>query len=151
MRRAIYGLIFGGVVLEASLASAGMPTVNPLQYVETVQRLNPTFQERVQSISFFLLGIVLSAAVVRGLWNYLARDFSTLPRLTFFRSLSLVMIWGLLFVIVLTMISGARELMTPGAWKPNGFTYSLRNDDEPPSGGVEPEHVTSVSANSEEQ
>ena len=27
--------------------------------------------------------------------------------------------------IVLTMISGARELMTPGAWERNGVTYRL--------------------------
>src|SRR5204863_9233574 len=33
--------------------------------------------------------------------------------------------WGLLFVIVLAMISGARELMTPGAWKRDGATYRL--------------------------
>jgi hypothetical protein len=42
-----------------------------------------------------------------------------------------------LFVLVLTMISGARELMTPGAWEPNGATHRLANkaapaeDDEP--------------------
>ena len=33
--------------------------------------------------------------------------------------------WGLLFLLVLTMISGARELMTPGAWKKEGLTYTL--------------------------
>src|SRR5262245_44535701 len=31
----------------------------------------------------------------------------------------------MLFVLVLTMISGARELMTPGAWKKEGLTYKL--------------------------
>jgi hypothetical protein len=36
-----------------------------------------------------------------------------------------VLLWGLLFVIVLTMISGARELMTPGAWQKSGFTFKL--------------------------
>ena len=35
------------------------------------------------------------------------------------------MLWGLSFVIVLTMISGARELMTPGAWQKQGWTYKL--------------------------
>ena len=35
------------------------------------------------------------------------------------------MLWGLCFVVVLTMISGARELMTPGAWKKQGWTYTL--------------------------
>jgi hypothetical protein len=36
-----------------------------------------------------------------------------------------VALWGLLFVLVLTMISGARELMTPGAWEKQGLTYHL--------------------------
>jgi hypothetical protein len=41
----------------------------------------------------------------------------------------LVALWGLLFVLVLTMISGARELMTPGAWRKQGLTYTLVEDD----------------------
>src|SRR5262249_13681773 len=43
----------------------------------------------------------------------------------YFRAVGLVTLWGLLFVLVLTMISGARELMTPGAWEPGGVTYRL--------------------------
>jgi hypothetical protein len=49
--------------------------------------------------------------------------------------LSLVILWGLLFVVVLTMISGARELMTPGAWRKQGWTYRLT---EPASGTMDP-------------
>ena len=37
-------------------------------------------------------------------------------------------VWGSLFVLVLTMISGARELMTPGAWKKDGITYVLEDE-----------------------
>jgi len=51
-----------------------------------------------------------------------------LPRLSFGRALAGVILWGLLFFIVLTMISGARELMTPGAWKKDGATYKLADD-----------------------
>lgn len=42
-------------------------------------------------------------------------------------------VWGLLFVVVLTMISGARELLTPGAWEKVGVTYRLAGPkaDEP--------------------
>ena len=29
------------------------------------------------------------------------------------------------------MISGARELMTPGAWKKEGFTYKLNDEADP--------------------
>jgi hypothetical protein len=36
-----------------------------------------------------------------------------------------MVVLGLLFVLVLTMISGARELMTPGAWEKRGLTYRL--------------------------
>ncbi len=35
----------------------------------------------------------------------------------------------MLCVVVLTMISGARELMTPGAWQKDGFTYSRTEPD----------------------
>ena len=37
----------------------------------------------------------------------------------------MVTLWGLAFILVLTMISGARELMTPGAWERSGATYKL--------------------------
>jgi hypothetical protein len=76
---------------------------------------------RLQSISFFIVILLLSAAAVQFAWNYLRRDFTRMPRITYGKSV-VVMLWGLLFVIVLAMISGARELMTPGAWEklPNG-------------------------------
>lgn len=51
-----------------------------------------------------------------------------MPRLGFLASGAVVVLWGLAFVIVLTMISGARELMTPGAWKPDGLTYKLAGE-----------------------
>ena len=59
------------------------------------------------------------------------RDFPKLPRLTFFKACGVVLMWGLLSIIVLTMISGARELMTPGAWVKQGFTYRLAPDAKP--------------------
>ena len=80
---------------------------------------------RVQAISFFLAVLLLSGWLVKGLWNFARRDFPKLPALTFGRALGLVGLWGLSFVIVLTMISGARELMTPGAWRKQGWTYKL--------------------------
>ena len=65
------------------------------------------------------------AFVVQSLWNTLKKDFTRLPRLSYFRACGFVTLWGLLFVVVLTMISGARELMTPGAWKRRATTYEL--------------------------
>jgi hypothetical protein len=105
---------------------AGMPTPLPTQDVfERVARVNDTALARLQTISFFLVVLLACAGTVQGLWNYLRRDFPRLPRLSFGRALAGVLLWGLLFVIVLAMISGARELMTPGAWQKQGFTYKL--------------------------
>lgn len=98
-------------------AVAGMPSLT----------LSDAAQLRGQGISFFLLGIVLSALAIQGIWNRLRRDFPILPRLSFDRALGAVILWGLLFVLVLTMVSGARELMTPGAWEKTGVTYRLKS------------------------
>jgi hypothetical protein len=100
-------------------ARAGMPTLT----------LTDVAEMRVQTISFFAVVFLLSAAGVKALWNYLARNFDRLPRLTYRRALAVVGLWGLLFILVLTMISGARELMTPGAWARDGATYKLKPTD----------------------
>jgi hypothetical protein len=39
-----------------------------------------------------------------------------------------VFVTGLMFYVVLTMISGARELLTPGAWEKQGVGYRLREN-----------------------
>jgi prepilin-type processing-associated H-X9-DG protein len=51
------------------VAQAGMPMV----YVSELARM------RVQAISFFLAGLLLSAGVIQLLWNYLRSDFPALP------------------------------------------------------------------------
>ncbi len=106
-----------------STAQAGMPSIT----------LTDIARMRVQTISFFAMGLLLSSWFVQLLWNYLRRDFSVLPRLNYGRALGVVILWGLLFVLVLTMISGARELMTPGAWEKQGATYRLSQDPRPES------------------
>jgi hypothetical protein len=113
--------------LQPAVASAGMPSVS---FTE-VARL------RLEVISFFLVGLLLSAGALQLIWYWLRRDFTWLPKLGYFGSLGIVVLWGLLFVVVLTMISGARELMTPGAWEKDGATYKLskpaeKTDDAPP-------------------
>jgi hypothetical protein len=110
------------VVGLPGVARAGMPAIT----LSDVARL------RIQTISFFLVGLLLSSWFVQLLWNYLRHDFSRLPRLTYGKALSIVVLWGLLFMLVLTMISGARELMTPGAWRKEGLTYRLNQDPPPP-------------------
>lgn len=98
-----------------SAAWAGMPSLH----------LSDVARMRLETISFFLAGFFLSAWLIKWLWNYLGRDWTMLPRLSYGKALVLTALWGLLFILVLTMISGARELMTPGAWKKEGLTYRL--------------------------
>jgi hypothetical protein len=103
------------VLCLPAVAWAGMPSFE----------LTDVARMRVQTISFFLAGLLVSAALIQLLWNYLRKDFTSLPRLSYGKALGAIVLWGLLFVLVLTMISGARELMTPGAWEKQGLTYRL--------------------------
>ncbi|MCZ7645468.1 MAG: hypothetical protein M5U26_09320 [Planctomycetota bacterium] len=98
---------------------AGMPSFT----------VNEAASLRLEALSFFLMAFALCGLGVKLLWNYLQKDFPTLPRLTYLRACGLTLLLGLLFMIVLTMISGARELMTPGAWVKSGATYRLNSAD----------------------
>jgi hypothetical protein len=111
--------------LIANRVFAEMPAVDP----------DALARARVQNISFFLFLFLLCSFGVQWIWNGLRRDFPRLPRLSYRTALGVVTLWGLLFLIVLTMISGARELMTPGAWKKTGFTYRLA--EEPPQSSAQ--------------
>jgi len=106
------------LLLAPRAALAGMPSLT----------LTDVASLRLEVISFFLMGLLVSAGVVMAVWNGLRRDFAWLPRLSYAKACGVVVLWGLLFVVVLTMISGARELMTPGAWEKNGLTYKLRDN-----------------------
>ena len=109
------------VLLSSSTpAWAGMPGVEV--------RLTDLGQMRLESISFFLLCWLASAAVVRWIWNGQRVTFPNLPAMTYGRACGFLAIWGFLAVLVLTMISGARELLTPGAWEKKGSTYKLVNE-----------------------
>lgn len=111
-------IVFLSVFVFANqIAQAGMPSVSlDLTEIATL---------RLQSISFFLLVLLLSAWVFKKLWNMLARDFPKMPILSYKGALAGTILWGLMFLFVLTMISGARELLTPGAWEKKGRTYQL--------------------------
>jgi hypothetical protein len=77
----------------------------------------------MEAISFFLLVLLLAPLAARWLWNSLGRDFPRLPRIGYGKSLVLVAIWGLLSLVVLTMIATTREMMTPGSWRKQGLLY----------------------------
>ena len=97
---------------------AGMPTF----------RLSDLARMRLEVVSLFLLSYLICAALLKVIWNWLAPDFSWMPRIGFKKALALLGVTGLFLYVVLTMISGARELMTPGAWQREGVTYALNDD-----------------------
>lgn len=82
-------------------------------------------KRRLEEISFFVLCFFLGAAVFRLLWNLVQKDIPWWPRLSYRGTLGLLCVWGCLLTVVLSLISGARELMTPAAWRPTGITYQV--------------------------
>lgn len=111
--RCVLGLYFLGV----ASSQAGM----------TVVTLSDVARSRLEVLSFFIVGYLLMAWGVKGMWNYLAKSFERMPKLNYKRALCLSMVSGLFLYVVLTMISGARELLTPGAWEKRGVGYDLRD------------------------
>lgn len=128
MRRAYSCWILLMAVTPAPVL-AGMPAPLPTPFTADKlphsDALSPWVDDRLQALSFFLVVVLAAAWFVRGMWRLLRRDWPGLPALTYRGALVGTLLWGLLSVIVLTMISGARELMTPGAWRKNGWTYQL--------------------------
>jgi hypothetical protein len=138
---ATFARLFILSVLWATLwpnrACAGMPSFTLADVPRAIRTVAQTgltdlARQRLEVISFFLLGLLICAAVIRWVWNGLRKDFAVLPRLSYARALGIIVLCGLLFVLVLTMISGARELMTPGAWEKKGLTYRLVQPPIPP-------------------
>lgn len=113
----------------AASVMAGMPAPLPTPYTKDAyphaDALDPWVDERLQALSFFVAALLVCAAGVKWLWNLARHDWPALPALTYRRSLAFTLLWGLAAVVILTMISGARELMTPGAWRKQGWTYKL--------------------------
>jgi hypothetical protein len=97
-------------------AWAGMPSFSLTEAAEL----------RLQTLSFFAVAFLVLCAVVKWIWNSLRADFPRLPRLSYGRAVGLVALWGMLFLLVLTMIAGARELLTPGAWERQGAIYHVK-------------------------
>ena len=106
-----------GIILLATPASAwaGM----------TAYRLSDFYRTRLQDISMFLVVLLICSFLLKFLWNYLAHDFKVLPRIKYRQSLALSVIFGLAMLLILTMISGIREVLTPEAWKRQGSGYRL--------------------------
>jgi len=96
----------------------------------------PTFTDvahaRLEVISFFAFGYLLLAWIYQLVWNSLGKDFPNLPMIRYRGALGSLIVCGLFVYVVLTMISGARELMTPGAWSRSGAMYRLREPERDP-------------------
>lgn len=128
-------LVLLEIFASGAVCEAGMPSLLPSSW--TADGRTPSWtghngagspdagNVHWQALSFFAACFLLSAWGLKAIWNSFRREFTQLPALGYGRSLSLVVLWGLCFTVVLTMISGARELMTPGAWKKQGWTYKL--------------------------
>jgi hypothetical protein len=127
-RRRLCSLSALALILSSpAIAHAGMPSFTAADLPRRLA-LSDLTRARLEAISFFIVVLLVSAAVVQRIWNALRRDFERLPRLSYGKACGVVVLWGLLFVLVLTMVSGARELMTPGAWEKQGLTYRLARD-----------------------
>jgi len=81
---------------------------------------------RLEALSFFLLLLLLLSWGLKRLWNGLRGAFPSWPVLNFRWAFGLLLLFGMLIHVVLTMIAGARELMTPAAWEKDGSRYRLR-------------------------
>ena len=108
---------------QTSPAHAGM----------TVYGLKDVYRLRLEEISLFILMLLCCALVFKLLWNHGTKGFSFLPRLKFLQALSLSLVLGLAMLLILTMISGIREVLTPGAWRRQGASYRLNDPSQEPA------------------
>lgn len=119
----LFPVLFAIVLFSARIAQAGMPMPVLTRYG----------MERIigMSTALFIL-LVVAAIPIRLCWNSLVADpkdtvpdgtqknDSKLPMLTYPRAVAVTFLGGCLFLLVLVMIAGSRELLSPGAWIPDG-------------------------------
>jgi len=111
------GLTMSLILISPGSAFAGM----------TVYGLNDIYRLRMEEISFFLFAFIVSALLFKWLWNVVAKDFPALPTLKFKHAAALSLTLGLGMLLILTMISGIREVLTPDAWRRQGSGYKLNS------------------------
>lgn len=103
------------LLLNSGTVWAGMPSI----------RLTPEVHNNLTGISFALFVILIVVSLLIFIcWNLLFRG-KDLPKITWFKSLIIALLGGVLFCLILVMIAGSRELLTPGAWKQKGVLYEL--------------------------
>ena len=117
------GILLVAILFLPSQAHAGM----------RVYTLTDVVAARLQVISFFVAFSLVLAFVFQRCWNALVPDFPRIPVLSYRKSIAFILVASLFCGLILTMISGARELMTPGAWDKTGTGYKLREPKQEPA------------------
>jgi hypothetical protein len=125
------GLMVLAVFASTLSAHAGM----------TVYGLNDVYRLRLEEISFFVFLLVLASFLFQLLWNHAIKGFDFLPRLKFRQALCISVLFGLTMLLVLAMISGIREVLTPGAWRRQGSSYRLNDPAQEPARRRSLEHL----------
>jgi hypothetical protein len=98
----------------------------------TVYGLKDVARLRLEQISFFVVLLLVCTVLFRFLWNHGFQGLGGLPRIGFRQSFCLAMVLGLGMLVILTMISGIREVLTPGAWLRQGSHYRLTDPSQEP-------------------
>lgn len=99
----------------------------------TVYGLRDIHRMRFEEISFFLALLVGCAFVLKLLWNHAGKGYPAVPRLKFLQAFCLALLLGCSMLLILAMISGIREVLTPEAWRHQGTSYRLNSPAQEPA------------------
>lgn len=118
-------------------------TVHPAYAGMTVYGLSDIYRLRFEEISFLIILLLGCALILKLLWNFAFKGFTTVPRIKYFQALALSILFGLVMLLILTMISGIREVLTPAAWRHQGTSYKLNAPAQEPTRRRSLEHLRS--------
>ncbi|HEX5220289.1 MAG TPA: hypothetical protein VFZ59_12030 [Verrucomicrobiae bacterium] len=126
---------------QTALVVTSFSIVVPAHAGMTVYGLRDVYRLRLEEISFFTFLFLISALALKLLWNYAFQGFAAIPRLKYLQALGLALVFGLVMLLILTMISGIREVLTPGAWRRQGTSYRLNDPSQEPTRKRSLEHL----------
>ena len=126
---------------KAALVVTSSAIVLPAHAGMTVYGLRDIYRLRLEEISFFVVLLLACALVLKLLWNYAFKGFNSVPRLKYLQALCAALLFGLVMLFILTMISGIREVLTPGAWRHQGTSYRLNDPSQEPARRRSLEHL----------
>jgi hypothetical protein len=126
---------------QTVFVAAFFAVVLPAHAGMTVYGLRDIYRLRLEEISYFIVLLLVCAFVLKLLWNYAFKGFNSIPRLKYFQALCASLLFGLIMLLLLTMISGIREVLTPGAWRKQGTSYRLNDPSQEPTRRRSMEHL----------